>query len=836
MNQAAPVPPPTPADLAAEAALARAWAPPRGWRAAAAVHHRAMGRRLMLAALGAMLAAGALALAMRAQLALPGTGLLGPFAYDQIFTLHGGAMVFLFALPAMLGATLWLLPPLIGARDLPFPRLSAFAVWCVLFAGLILFGAAAFGVAPEAGWSMQPPLSVAARLGAGGSAWSAAVLLAQCASLALAVQIAVAVLRSRAPGMTPARMPVFAWCALAAAALLLLGVPALMLATAMLEMERVLGWPFFDPARGGAPLLWRRMFWLFGLPMTQAVLLPALGLLATLVPAHAGAPLAGRAWVVAAVLASAALALGLALHGAVAADAARPSLAIHATGGAVVLALPHAVLVCALVATIGRAESRPAPRTPLLFAAGFAVVFALGAATGAAAAFAPPGGWDMQGTQFTVAQLHYALAGAALFPLFGALHHWWPAATGRMPSEAWGRWSFALLFLGFNLAFFPLHLAGLAGMPRRVFTYPEGLGWTPANALASLGAALLATGVLVFLAGLLRAAWRGPRTGGNPWGAGTLDWLATPPPPFGLRAIPEVGTRDPLRDQPALALAVRRGEGLLGEAPRDGRRLALATSALEARPEVILTLPGRAWLPLATALCLAVLCLGWLLRLHPLAAGALGTVVAGLLWAWPGERDAAQPTALRAAPDLMLPAARGHHRAPGWTALQAALAADAAGFAALALVVLVLRAGAPAPPAGPTLLALAAVAASLGAAWWAEAAIRRGDRRRLVRRLLPALAAGAVALALQGWAVTSDVPPALHARDAAALLLMLYQGAHLALAMGLGALAAARARRGDFTAERHLALRVAVRVWSAAAAVWLAGAALLHLPSWMSAP
>jgi cytochrome c oxidase subunit I+III len=587
---------------------------------------------------------------------------------------------------------------------------------------------------------------------------------------------------------------------LATAGMILLGFPPLILGSILLELERAFGWPFYDTSRGGDPVLWQHLFWLFGHPEVYLILLPAVGLLTMYVPVHARRPTFLYGWLVAAAVGTGFLAMGLWVHHMYAAGIPQMSLAFFSAASTLV-AIPLGIQVFSLIATVG--QGRPVFRTPLLFAAGFVVIFVLGGLTGVMLALVP---FDLvaHDTQFVVAHLHYVLIGGSVFPLLGALHHWWPLATGRMPSERTGRLAFRLLFVGFDLDFLPLHHTGLAGMPRRVYPYPADLGWEWTNLAATAGAAAFALGALVFLGGLLHAALRGPRTPDDPWREGTLEWTATPPAVFNFRAIPVIEARYPLWDQEGLARAVRRGAGLLPD-PLDGRRLSPATTEVGARPEMAQSLPGPTWIPLVTALCVAALFIGVLAQTYAVAvAGAVAALVAVLAWMWPAERDANLPAAVAAAPGLALPLAREHHRAPGWTALWVALVADASLLASLAFAFFFLWGHAAEwPPAvaradtpWAAIAALAPLVLGMLAMWWAERAIRRGRRFRLASWLAVALAAGGAFLALQAWAGAELEPPERHARDALSHFMTLYRGLHIALAMAMAALALARAARG----------------------------------------
>lgn len=817
-----------------EAELTAAWASPPGWRALSAVNHRPMGARFVVAAFFFFTVAGLLALLIRAQLVVPNNTLLGPEAYNQVFTMHGTMMLFLFAVPVLQGAATYLLPLMLGARDLPFPRLGAFSFWCYLFGGLILLSSLVIGAAPDAGWFIYPPLSGKAfSPGINVDFWLIGVTFAEIAGVAGAIELTVSILRSRAPGMSLARMPLFAWYMLATSGMILIGFPPLILGSILFELERAFDWPFFDASRGGDAVLWQHLFWLFGHPEVYIILLPAVGLLAMYVPAHARHPAFLHTWLVASAVGTGFLSMGLWAHHMYAVGIPQMSLAFFSAASSLV-AIPSGIQVFALIATVGM--GRPVFRTPLLFALGFIIIFVLGGLTGVMVSLVP---FDLvaHDTQFVVAHLHYVLIGGSVFPVLGALHHWWPAATGRMPSEVSGKIGFWMLFVGFNINFMPLHHTGLAGMPRRVYTYPAGLGWEWSNLMATAGAALFALGLLVFLGGLARAAFRGPPAPDDPWQAGTLEWIATPPPVFNYRAVPVIESRYPLWDQAGLRDAVRGGTGFLAD-PHGGRRLMQVTTEVEAAPELVQDLPGPTWTPLVTAVIFAGLFIAILVKAYALAvAGAVAAYIAVVVWMWPAERDAELPRVVQAAPGLMLPLERGHHRAPAWTALWVTLAADAALFASLAFAFFYLWGfAAQWPPAvarvslsWAAVVALAPLLVSVAAAWLAERAIRQGDRAGLMRWLAVALGTGLAFLLLQGWSALGLGPPSRHARDALAHVTWIFQAFHLLVAMTMAGMALARARLGDFAPDRHLAVRIATRFWTYAALLWVVGFPLVHL-------
>jgi len=623
------------AALALHRALQRGWRNPPGWRSLSAVNHTTVGLRFIATALVFFLLGGVLAMLLRAQLAAPGAGFLDAPLYNQIFTMHGTVMMFLFAIPMLEGYALYLLPKMLGARDLAYPRLGAYAYWCYLFGGLILVGGLAAGVAPDAGWFMYTPLSSATYSpGINSDIWLIGVTFSEISAVCGAVELVVTILTQRTAGMSLARMPVFAWYVLAAAAMILVGFPPLILGSILLELERALGWAFFDPTRGGDPLLWQHLFWMFGHPEVYIIFLPAAGVVSTLVPVFARHPLVGYGWVVGSAVVLAVLSFALWAHHMFVAGIARPAQTFFSVAS-MLIALPTAVQFFAWIATLW--AGRPVWRLPMLYLAGFLAVFVAGGLTGVMLALVP---FNQQAhdTHFVVAHLHYVLVGGMVFPLLAGVYYWMPHVTGRMPSERLGAWGFWLIFAGFNATFLVMHLTGLMGMPRRIHTYDDGLGWAGPNLLSSVGGFVMAAGFAVLLLDVFLHARVGRIAPRNPWGAGTLEWaMATPPPAYNIASQPRVQGRDPLWDEPALAAQMAAGRHYLGRAAQGGGRETLGVDMLTGEPTHRVQLPGPSWLPLIAALATGGFFLAVLFKSYWLAAaGALAALALFLRWAWQG--------------------------------------------------------------------------------------------------------------------------------------------------------------------------------------------------------
>jgi cytochrome c oxidase subunit I+III len=620
-------------------ALEAAWALPRSWRILSAVNNTVIGYFYIGTAFLFFLLAGVLALLMRLQLAVPSNTFLGPETYNQIFTMHGTVMMFLFAVPAVEAMGILLLPQMLGARDQPFPRLGAYAFWAYFIGGLIFFGTLFFDVAPSGGWFMYPPLTNARfSPDIGADFWLLGIGFIEISAIAGAIEIIVGVLRTRAPGMSLDKIPIFAWTMLIFAGMIVFAFPAVILATIMLELERALGWPFFDPTRGGDPLLWQHLFWFFGHPEVYIIFLPAAGMVSMILPTMTQTPLVAYRLIVVALIATGFFSFGLWVHHMFTTGIPGAALGIF-SAASMAVSIPSGIQVFAWIATI--ASGRLRLTTPSLFVLGFLFIFTLGGLTGVMVAMVPFD-WQVHDTYFVVAHFHYVLVGGMVFPLFAAFYYWAPAFSRRQLSERLGKLCFCLIFVGFNVAFLPMHVTGLRGMPRRVYTYPEGFGWDQLNLVSTSGAFVLAVGVFVFLFDLVRNLRPSlQNSAGNLWQAGTLEWL--PSSLHGLRSIPYVTSREPLWDQPGLDEDVEAGRYYL-TGTATGRRETIVTSPIEAFPQYLLRLPGPGWPPFLAALFTAAFFMLLTAKLVTLACvcGVLAVVML-LVWMWGSDPDPLPP-------------------------------------------------------------------------------------------------------------------------------------------------------------------------------------------------
>ncbi|MBL8286932.1 MAG: cbb3-type cytochrome c oxidase subunit I [Rubrivivax sp.] len=787
--------------------LEAAWRAPRGWRVLKSVNNTHVGLFYIATAFVFLLLAGVLALLIRAQLAWPGNTLLSERTYNQVFTMHGTVMMFLFAVPMVEAIAVYLLPGMLGARDLPFPRLSAYAFWAYAIGGLAFFCTLFFGLAPDGGWFMYPPLSSATYSpGLNADFWLLGIGFIEISAIAGAVELIVGILFTRAPGMTLARMPVFAWAMLVVALMIVFAFPAVIAGTALLELERAFDWPFFIAERGGDPLLWQHLFWFFGHPEVYIIFLPAAALVSTMVPVIARAPLAGHRAVVAALVAVGVFSFLLWIHHMF--TAGLGTLAMQLTSAAsLAIAVPSAVQFFAWLATLAHARARIAFTTPALFVLGFFCLFAIGGLTGVMVAVLPFD-WQVHDSYFVVAHLHYVLIGGMVFPVFAALYHWLPLVRGRRLSERVGRWVFGLMFVGFNVAFFPMHLAGLAGMPRRVATFAPGLGWEPWNALSSLGAFVFAAGVGLFLFDAGRTLLGpGRRRHGNPWGAATLEWLpAAGAGNGGPLSIPDVRARDPLWAQPGLAAEVDAGAHWLPGSATGGRET-LVTTPLQARLSHLIVLPGDSWLPLAAGAGTAGFFLLLTVKLTLWAwASGLGALAAVLAWLWQAGAPADTPfsASVQIGRGVSVPVGAPRRALSHlWWGMAVLVAVLASVFASLlfAHVHVSLAAGVCPPPGArlpaapwPALTAIGHATAIAATAWLLRRPLPP-QRGSLIVRLALATAFAIAANACQ-WIGHAALDPRAEAWSATVAAMLAFQGLCIAALVLMNAALIARAGSG----------------------------------------
>ncbi len=604
----------------------------RGWLMA--THHRSVAKRYIVTTFVFFLLGGIAALLMRWQLAAPEKHFLNPDTYNQLFTTHGSNMMFLFAVPVMEAMALYLIPLMIGTRNVAFPRLNAYGYWVFLTGGLLLWTSLFFNSAPDVGWFAYPPLSSTFDPGRRADIWAQLVTFTEIAALVAAVEVIVTVAKLRAPGMTLARMPLFVWSMLVTAFMIIFAMPAVMLASNnFLAADRAISTQFLNPAEGGDVLLWQHMFWFFGHPEVYIMFIPGLGMVSMIVATFSRRQVFGYPVMVVSLIVTGFVGFGLWVHHMFATGLPQIGESFF-TAASLMIAIPSGVQIFCWLATLW--SGRPVWKTPLLWIAGFIFVFVLGGLTGVILASVP---LDLQvhDSFFVVAHFHYVIIGGVVFPLMGGVHYWFPKITGRMLSETLGKVGFWLFFIFFNVTFFPMHFLGIMGMPRRVYTYLPETGWGPLNLLSTIGAIGLAVSLVVFLVNVI-LSWRsGEPAGDDPWGGDSLEWAtSSPPAPYNFLHIPVATARAPLWHWRAQGDQRPVVTGMSTD-----RREVLCTSALDAIPDHRYIMPGPTIWPLVLGIATGITWIGAIFR--PTIMVPLGFVLNGLAllgWFWSSKGKA----------------------------------------------------------------------------------------------------------------------------------------------------------------------------------------------------
>ncbi len=602
--------------------------PPTLWGWLSTVDHKKIGKRYLVTAFLFLVIGGIEAAILRLQLARSDQALLTPEAYNQIFTMHGMTMIFWYASPILSGFANYLIPLMLGARDMAFPRVNAFTYWSFLLSGTFLYISPIMGQAPHSGWfAYAPYTSLKYSPGYGMDFYCLALIFLTISTTAGAINFIVTIFRLRAPGMAISRMPLFMYSTMTVSFVIVASLPALTAACTFLELDRRWHTHFFDLAGNGNPILWQQLFWFFGHPWVYVVFLPATGMVSMILPVFCRRPIVGYPYVAISTVLTGVVGFGVWVHHMFAVGMTQMAMSFF-SAGSMTISIFTTVQVFAWIATLWK--GRPVLTASMHFVLGFIGMLVVGGLSGVFTAIIPAD-WQVHDTYFVVAHLHYVLVGANMFPVFAAFYYWLPKITGRMMDEYLGKWSFWVMFIGFNLAFFPMHIAGLNGMPRRIYTYPPGYGLDGVNALSTIGAYILALGILISIINLFISVRSGRIAGKNPWNADTLEWdTESPPPPYGSIHIPTVVSRHPLWDEHDET------HDPTGERILDQGRLTLATSALDAVPNAISRMPEDTIAPLLLAMAMFVFFIALVFQAMWLTlAGAVAIMLVSFYWLWP---------------------------------------------------------------------------------------------------------------------------------------------------------------------------------------------------------
>jgi cytochrome c oxidase subunit 1 len=519
----------------------------------ATVDHKRLGLMYVVTAVVFLVISGCMAAIIRIQLAVPNNHFVGPQTFNRLFTMHGTTMVFLVGMPMVAGFANYLVPLMIGARDMAFPRLNAFGYWIFLFGGLLLYysyigGSGLYGVtsAPDFGWFAYAPLTERAfSQGTAADYWALGVLISGVGSIVSAINVIATTVSLRCPGMTLQKMPMFVWVMLVDSWLILIILPSLSAAQIMLLLDRNLGANFFNTQSGGSALLWQHLFWIFGHPEVYVLVFPAFAILSEVIPVFSRKPLFGKPAMVGAIIAIGFISLGVWAHHMFTMGMTSWSNTFFAAS-TMLVSIPTGIKIFNWTATMYGGKIRFT--VPMLFCLGFLFQFLVAGLTGIMLGVVPFD-WQLNSSYFLVAHFHYTLTGGLVFGLFAGIYYWYPKATGRLLDEKLGKWHFWLFCIGFNMTFLPLHIAGFLGMPRRIYTYPAGRGWESWNLIASIGVIFQVAGILCWVWNVVRTSIKGEKATDDPWDGWTLEWATTSPPPeYNFEKLPVVRSGRPLWD------------------------------------------------------------------------------------------------------------------------------------------------------------------------------------------------------------------------------------------------------------------------------------------------
>jgi cytochrome c oxidase subunit 1 len=614
---------------ALEATLHEQWSDGTGfWAWLTTTDHRSLAKRYLITNILMLVAGGINALFMRTQLAVPNNHLVGPDKYNQLFTVHGTTMMFLFAVPVMTAMGLYFVPLMVGARELPFPRLNSFGYYTYLTGCVLLWVSMIVNAGPDAGWFGYVPLSGPAfSPGKRIDIYSQTITFTEIAGLVAATQIIVCAFRMRAPGMTINRLPLFVWAQVVMSFMIVFAMPAVALGSLMLAMDRGVTTHFFNVAEGGDPLLWQHLFWFFGHPEVYIIFIPALGMITPIVETFCRRKVIGYTAMVASMVGTGFVAFGLWVHHMFATPGHHMGMTFF-TVASMLVSIPTGVQIFCWIATIW--TGRPRFTTPMLFIIGFFVTFVIGGVTGVMVA-SVPFDREVTDTYFVVAHLHYVLLGGAVMPLLGAFYYFYPKVMGRMLNETMGKVTFWLFFIGVNTTFFPMHELGLEGMTRRIYTYPEWTGWGMLNFISTIGAYVIALSVVTFAINAVWSWLASEPAGPDPWGSPGLEWgVPSPPPVYGRLHIPVVHSRHPLWEP---------GEPRIVTGLHTDRREVLVTSLLDATPRYRQHSPDASIGPFLMAVAMAVLFIGSIFSPYLVLVGFGVAVIAAIVWSRVKEKD-----------------------------------------------------------------------------------------------------------------------------------------------------------------------------------------------------
>jgi cytochrome c oxidase subunit I+III len=815
--------------------------PPGLWGQLTGVQNDKLGARLLLTGFFFLILGGSVdSVVMRLQLAVAENTLVGAETYNELFTNHGTVVMFLVILPIFEGFAILLLPLILGTRELPFPRLGAFSYWTVLFGGLLYYSSTLFQLVPNAGWFAYTPLSgptYSSDLAL--DFWVLGLGVAEVGAIAAAIEIIIGILKMRAPGMTLSRMPIFAWALLVFSFMILFAFTPLIIGSLLLELDRGFGTQFFNPAQGGSSLLWQHLFWIFGHPEVYIQFVPATGVVSMILPVFMRKRLVGYTWLVGALVAIGFLSFGLWAHHMFAVGLPPLVLSFFAAAS-MLIAIPAGVQFVGWLATIwaGRAQWK----TPLFFVVGFLVIFVIGGITGVMVAAVP---FDLQAHDsfFVVGHMHYVLIGGVAFPIFAGVYYWFPKFTGKMLSERLGRWNFWLLFVGTNVTFFPMHIVGLMGMPRRVYTYSDDLGWGIYNLISTIGVVtMIVPGIAVFIWNVVRSLRRGEPAGNNPWGGDTLEWATTSPPAeHGWSVLPIVHSRHPMWDQDDLHKGDERLERFVqGLAAWPLRwRAAVIVGTADARPQEVFRVARPSIWPLVAACGVVLIFIAELIKLRWIIAIAVVTVLVALIaWNWPEDPPMTVEEENAFEQEHGVPVNAGGSVVVATWGMGLAILFVAIAFASLLLSYFYLRLVNPQwPPPGiddPELLAATLAAALLAisamAVYGALRRVRAGDQPGFVGGLILTLVLAVAGVVVQFREVTGmDFGATAHAYGSIFHTLAGFLGVLAVGGMVMLAMTAYWAIRGQYTARRHATVANIARFWTAAVVIWLGGFGTLYL-------